>query len=180
MRARSQAGGPQVFGADAVAREFGVVRGTYEAVRTLPGGGGGASEAAGAVPAVVCGGAGASIRKLLALESQARRGECTAGHGCAAPSAGLGQPCVPGAAATCGRSVGGHGMVNCSRRGSRLWSPARNAQHAPPGRSSQPANPPLPLAPACAEQPLPAELEFGEVLVVMLAAPVGANRHGMR
>ncbi|GBF87666.1 hypothetical protein Rsub_00377 [Raphidocelis subcapitata] len=109
MRARGQAGGPQVYSGDTVAQEFGVVRGTYEAVPTLPGG---AAEAgAAAVPAVVCSAAGASVRKLLALESQPLPPELEFGEVLVVM---LAVPVAPGDIATC-RLGGVYGTASAGR-----------------------------------------------------------------
>jgi hypothetical protein len=75
-----------VFGADAVAEQFGVVKSSYDAVPTLPlaGGGGAAADGGirgggGSVAAVVCRGAG-PVSRVLELESQVtcvrEGGEC--------------------------------------------------------------------------------------------------------
>jgi len=59
-----------VYGADAVAEEFGVVRSTYEAVVTLPGAAGAEGDDEGPrVPGVVCRGGG-PLAKVLALETE--------------------------------------------------------------------------------------------------------------
>ncbi|KAI8471929.1 MAG: molecular chaperone [Monoraphidium minutum] len=67
LRSRGEGGGSKVFGADAVAEEFGVAAASYDAVATLPRGAAGAGR--GAAAGVVCKGAG-PLGKVLALEAE--------------------------------------------------------------------------------------------------------------
>lgn len=147
LRGRGEPGGAALFDAAAVADRFGVAKGTYDATPTLPRRAGGGAAPAAAL-GVVCRRPG-PVGRALALDSQVRRASSK-------------MPCTA--------------QRRAARPGARGAGTCSSAPRHPPTL-------PLPHLSAttpCARpraQPLPAALEYGEVLLIMLAAPVGGYRN---